>query len=318
MAGENTEMESFLQNAGDAGAQEEADVAAGEEMAAGETEEAQEKPESAKGEERAPEEITKEADAAGGRPPNYVPIQSLDEERGMRKEAQDQLRESQQTINAMNHRFSEFVSHVKGGEQQSAKPNLPALEDEPVENIDSRLRSLEGMADQYGQQQNVSAQLQQANAQVQVMEQQFAGKTSDYGTAVTHVQQLLIQDLQLRGIDPMAAANQVRQEMAMAAIQVLVAGKDPAEVLYERAKLMGYAPPAGQETQAGTLEAKAAQLKNVEQGQETNRSLSEGGGRAPDRPETLEDLAALDDAGLDKHWDRIIGRAGPTFGGLLR
>jgi len=28
--------------------------------------------------------------------------------------------------------------------------------------------------------------------------------------------------------------------------------------------------------------------------------------------------AEQSDADIDKHWDRIIGRAGPTFGGLLK
>ena len=50
----------------------------------------------------------------------------------------------------------------------------------------------------------------------------------------------------------------------------------------------------------------------------TDASLSDGGGRASGRPESLEDLANLSDADIDKHWDRIIGTAGPTFGGLLR
>ena len=219
----------------------------------------------------------------------------------------------------MNNRFSEFVSHVKGGEQEKG-PQVPNLEDEPVENIDTRLRSLEGMAQNYGQQQNVNQQLQQANTQVQAMEQQFAGTTPDYGVAVNHVQNLLVQDLQLRGVDAMTAAGQVRQEMAMAAIQVLVNGQDPAAVLYERAKLMGYKPaaPNGEEAKEASLEEKAAQLKTVEQGQTANRSLSDGGGRASGQPETLEDLANLSDAEIDKHWNRIVGRAGPTFGGLLR
>ena len=37
------------------------------------------------------------------------------------------------------------------------------------------------------------------------------------------------------------------------------------------------------------------------------------------RPETLEDLAGLSDAEIDKHWGRIIKRGeGLTFGGMLK
>ena len=103
MAGENAQMDSFLENAGDAGAQEEADNVNAEEVAATDP------PEEAAG--AAAEEPAQKADDGAaeadpelkkdGRPDNYVPIQSLDEERGMRKDAQSQLREAQATMAVM-------------------------------------------------------------------------------------------------------------------------------------------------------------------------------------------------------------------------
>lgn len=315
MAGENAQMDSFLQNAGDPEAQAEAEADTGtEDLAVGEQDVPEEKPAEADtgAEEKGAEE------KAGERPPNYVPIQALDEARGQHKETQELLRQAQGTINTMNERFSEFVTHVRGGEKEGA----PSLEDEPVDNLDSRLKALEGYAETYGQQQQhqtqqqqVAQQLQQAGSQIQAAEAQFQSNTPDYAQAVQYVQNLFAKDLALRGVEPMAAAGQVRQEMGMAAVQVLVSGQDPAAVLYERAKALGYQPAAGGQE---TMEDKAAQLKAVAGGQAANRSLSDGGGRSPGQPNSLEELAELPDAEIDKNWDRIIGRAGPTFGGLLK
>ena len=229
----------------------------------------------------------------------------------------------------MNQRFSQFVTHVQGGEKED---DSTSLDDDPVQNLHGRLGKLETLATNFGQQQQMNTQLQAANNQIQAAEAQFAATTPDYGAAVLHVQNIFVKDLQMRGVDPMTAVTQVRQEMGMAALQVLVSGQDPAAILYERAKAFGYQTANGEEPvdtpeaqvrapaeQGTTLEEQAAKLETIKHGQEANRSLSDGGGRSSSQPETLEDLADLSDAEIDKHWDRIIKRGeGVTFGGMLK
>jgi len=253
------------------------------------------------------------------RPPRSVPIQALDEARGQTADLKAQLEEERASKARMEKAYEAVVAMAQGqGQaqqpQQPQQPEIPSYDDDPAEHLRVRQEMLDRQVAEMSQQ----GQVQQAQSHAQMAlvarQQAYMETHPDYPQALDHVRKLTTQSNVLAGMDPTAAAADAEQRLFYAAVQAMNNGQDPAKMVYEQAKLVGFQGGAAPAATTATQQA-AQQLKAVQQGQQANKSLSDGGGQAAGQPMTLEDLANLSDKEMldPKNWDRIVGASMNRF-----
>ena len=342
MMADNKQMENFLERAADSTSdQDAADQEVAEQRADEQEALAQETQEADPS--GAPEPIPgSEAPASEGEPLHpgeplppptagkQVPIQALDEERHRRTEMQAKLDDKDNTIQRMNELFVDFANRQNQrpmehmDPQAGQQPAEPGLEDDPVGHLVARISQLEGVAQGY-QQQNQHQQLQQqADQAIATAATNFKRDQPEYPKAVEHLFNVEMNQHLAMGKNPAQAQQAAIDAFRYSSVEVLAGGGNPAKALFDRAVALGWQagkePTPNPTPRTESLEQAAAQLQRIKQGQEVNKSLSDGAsGRTGGVPTSLEELAALDnDAEIMKHWDSVMGKAGVTFGGILK
>lgn len=224
----------------------------------------------------------------------YVPIHALHEERERRKELT-------QKLNGMEARFQEMLERMKTPEQEPEPP--PPLEENPVLNLDERIRRAEEALQQQNkqttEQQRRQQQLQQQQqmiASYQADAARFSENQKDFTDAYRYWLEGRSSELTAMGMTPAEADNVVKQEEAAAVWRAMQNGDSPAERMYNIAKARGFKP----KTQKPDIET-------IDRGQRASGSLSKSGGSAPPA-DSLEALAAMSDEDFDKNFDRIIAK----------
>lgn len=216
-----------------------------------------------------------------------VPHQALHEERERRKELQ-------QKMGSMEARFQELV------EKLNPKEKIPTIEEDPVTNIDTRIREVERVLTT---QNEVQQRQSHENAIVNAYKgaaQEFAKNTPDFGAAYNHYISNRTAELEAMGLNPQEADQQVKQEEFHVAFRCLQTGENPAERLYEAARIRGYAkkeePPQGAQTSDKRIET-------ITKGQQAAKISS---GSSASGKMTLEALSEMDDDEFIKNWDKIV------------
>lgn len=216
----------------------------------------------------------------------------------------------------MEQTYQSLVQMAQAGQapaETTPEPAVPAFDEDPAEHLRLKQQAMEQQLAQMNQQGQVQSAQSHAQASLVAHQQAFIKSTPDYPQALDHLRQVATQSNVLAGMSPTEAAAQAEQQLFFAGVNAMNAGKDPAGMVYEQAKLTGYQPQGGAPAQGGNAKAAADQLKAVQAGQQSNRSLSDGGGQAAGQPMSLEDLAALSDSEIMKNWDRVIGAGTSSF-----
>lgn len=124
---------------------------------------------------------------------------------------------------------------------------------------------------------------------------EFAKDTPDFNDAYQYAVSHRLQELQLLGHDP-ATAQQIVQSNELAIVHMaLQQGRSPAQVVYEQAKLRGYAPKKAE----APKETAQQKLASVEKGQQASKSLSQAAG-SPAKTNSLQALLDMSDEDFDK------------------
>ena len=248
-----------------------------------------------------------------GEPSAQVPIAALHEERRRRAEAEQSARALQQQI-------EEFRRAM----EQAQAPQPPDPNEDPVGALryqnEQLARQLEEVR-QWRAQQDQAAQQQGAymtlTQRVAAAEQAFRQSAPDYDQATQFM--LQAEDRRLQAFYPDAAqrAQVLRQEAANMLSQALQQGRDPAQVLYEAARNMGYTAPAPDPQPQATpalsaapapAEAASAAVKTIQKGLQQQSTLSAGGSTPPSEM-TAEMLAGIrDPVEFNKQWAKVFGR----------
>lgn len=271
---------------------------------------------------------------AGNEPPDpyagkkNVPLRALQEERTRRQQLQDELASRNQQNQQMEQRFQQMLQlmqqqqQVQLNQQQQApqqqQPQLPSFVEDPEGYVnglraqfEAELAQLRGYQQQTLQQQQVSHQTQQAARHVASLEQEFSAKTPDYPAAADYFMQRKSLEYAALGVDPLTIQQQIQADYAGVAQYAIQNNKNPAELLYNMAKAMGYA------------KATQAQGKGQQQPKQPTKpaptSLSDVQGAARDLDQegsvTLENVAQMSDAEFDKFWAKMAhsSKQRPTF-----
>lgn len=219
-------------------------------------------------------------------PEGYVPHSAMHQERERRKQAEQEREELRQRIAAL-----EAANAPKQAE--------PAEVPDPIIDPDGfrdYMRKLNEAQAERWQQQEQQARAQQRLSQAASLEQQFAAATPDYTQAVQHLHQNRVAELTAYGY----GQEQIGQILANDANAIfdnaMAQGKNPAEVLYQAAKMRGWSP----ETAAPDPAAATARVEAKAAAQANTGSLATAGGPSTAGQYTMEMLARMPEDELAK------------------
>lgn len=152
----------------------------------------------------------------------------------------------------------------------------------------------QGMA-QSQQVQQQTTQLQAFQQQVQQLKDQFVATTPDFNSAVEHLRTARISDLRAFGLTDAQISQQIIREEYSIAEAAIMAGKNPAQVIYEMSKRHGYttAAPA-----PGAAPAAGPSIDAIARAQAAAKNLPAAAPAEQDL--TIEALRQASDADLNK------------------
>lgn len=213
-----------------------------------------------------------------------VPHAALHEQRLANKQLQEELRSAREAQQRMEGTFQKLLSGL------NEKP-APKFDEDPLGHMQARndtlekeLRSVGEKLENLNKQSSQNAFLSQITDTVSSSEAEFRATHPDYDSALKYLKDVTRSDLVDQGIDAATIEHTINQGKIGLANAALQQGKNPAAVIYDRAKRYGYKPQAPQDKLSSL--AKSADLsKTVEGG--TSAGL------------TLRDLSQLPDDQID-------------------
>lgn len=260
-----------------------------------------------------------EPPAPDGRP-RMVPHAAMHEERVRRQSAEQRLADSEKARQTLEERTNLILQRFPQPQQQPAQQQpqaaeIPSVEQDPVGHIvgvmqqqGAVLRDVIQALIGIGQQNQQAQAVTQLGDHAKVLEAQYAATTPDYNDAVGYLRGQMDKELQLQGwSDPGERVRMLNHQALQVAANAIQNRRNPAEDLYNYAKLRGYqqAPAAQEAPQASA----AQRLDNVARGQQQSaRSLGNVRGSGP-APMTAATLAAMSDNDFMKMMDTPEGKA---------
>lgn len=257
-------------------------------------------------------EVVAEDDVSDGEEPDgrkYVKVGALRKEREKAKQFRAQVEQA-------NQRAAQL-------EQQLQAFRQPQREPEPIEIVQQTAQELAKLKAQLGEN---SARQQFINNYRQKAQEFITGSADEPGvTDFPDAYQHAVN--QRRAMHEAAGFNQqqinamLESEEAAIVERATMDGKNPAQVIYNIAKTLGYAPKAAEKDDAVTEQVKkqadtadktllaAKKLEKIAKGMDKNKSLS-GGGAGNEAP-SLEELLDMPEEEFSKHTD------GKKWAGLM-
>jgi len=237
-----------------------------------------------------------------------VPLGALQEERTKRQNYERELEESRNMQARMQERFNEMMMRLQGVQKEAPPPEedvIPDFLEDPQGHVEGlkrqfskQLAELQGQVQQTQGQTQQQAQHQQLAQTATAAENAFRSTAPDYDVAAEHFKAVKLAEYQAFGLDEVAAAQQLARDCTGIVQGATQKGKNPAEVLYNLAKALGYRPQAAQQQQQ--------QKQAPQQRPKAPTSLANvsGAAKAPDEDNggemSLEKVANMSDKEFDK------------------
>lgn len=246
------------------------------------------------------------APATEGQPQRQgmVPHAAMHEERTRRQDVERQLaeerlarQEERRARQTLEERTNLILERFAAPQQQPTQagpmlPEIPAFDQDPAGHILGQVRQQGAILGELVQavtgqnrQNEAQAGVQQLTVRAAAMEREFAAANPDYDKASAHLFDMRRQELMAAGwSDPAEIHTMMVNEATGLAARALQQGRNPAEVVYQLAKLRGYnGAPAGGEAPGNGAQLPAAaegQLRTIAAGQQQSRPVR-GSGPVP-------------------------------------
>lgn len=180
------------------------------------------------------------------------------------------LHEERRRRQELEKKLAEYEAKEK--EAQKPKQEIPAFEEDPLENINQRLAAKE-KADReaYEEYQRNQQKAQFVNAYAKVA-QEFKQTTPDFTDAYQFLINSRVKELSHFGYAPEQINQIIEAEEAGLVSNAFQAGLNPANAVYEMAKLRGYSKPQPPQAQTNNSQ----KLDTIQKGQNLNKSFSGG------------------------------------------
>lgn len=221
----------------------------------------------------------------------------LREERERRRQAEQyaaQLAASQRAIGSYLEQMAKQVAPQQPGQEA---PPVPDFDSDPAGHLQHQLKTLQSALSQVQEAQVMQQQARQQEEQAQRVvatvsqtEQAFASQQKDYYEAVDFMRQRQAAKFKALGMPEQMIPDAVTQELRTFAVKALSAGLNPANSLFQLAKVEGYTAP---------IADAAAKLDRVAQGAASTRG-ARSSAPASNGEMTLEQAARLSYKDLGK------------------
>jgi hypothetical protein len=232
---------------------------------------------------------------------------AMREERARRQELQRELEAQRQQVQRMEMAFQKVQEKLYREEQ----PQVPSFDEDPLNNIrHTQAEMAEYIAKQNAYLLQQEQQAQQTHAQNQFMNtykqaaQVFQQQTPDFTDGYNFLVQNRMEEFKTMGYDEQQATSLLLQDEAALVAKALRDGVNPAERIYNTAKLRGYRA-ASQQVDNNSDAAK--QLAQISKNIQANRSLSSSPGKSSTTQDiTLDKLSRMDDDEFDRNWKKVM------------
>jgi len=240
-----------------------------------------------------PEPVAEAKEPIGDR--STVPLSALNESRAQLRQTQSQLAEMQQRMAEMDKLRQEIedfrANQAKTREQQEFNSDPLGVIQKQINDLKSTVTSQSQVEQQRAQQMQTEQQLFGAIAS-QVND--FKRTVPDYDDALAHVLEARRQELIAMGAPEYDAQSRVAMEAQEIAVNALRSGQNPAQVVYQLAKLRGYG-----------AKQTAAKLATIEKGQRDASSLANVAGVGEGPGVSLSEIDSMSEDEFDKFWTKF-------------
>jgi hypothetical protein len=234
---------------------------------------------------------------------------ALREERERRRAAEQeaaQIKANQRLLAAAMQQLQQQIAP----QQQPQMPQVPDFDSDPAGNLKYQVETVKQTLAQLAQAQQQRAQWEQqqaaqaqAEAAVVNTEAAFVAKTPDYYEALDFMRGKLAQRFETLGVPKEHVQQAVANDLWQFGLRALQAGQNPAEKVFQLAKIEGYNGPA---------QANSQKLSTIAQGQAASRG-ARSSAPASNGEMTLEAAAKLSYKELAKMsedtWAKLMGGA---------
>ena len=224
-----------------------------------------------------------------------IPLRKLQESENQRKELEKQLNEFREKWARGEERLGMIAESRQAQEQPKAvEPPDPSVD--PIGAIEWQKQQTEQIR-QFQEQQIRQQQEQAVIASIDNSYKQswgqFASNTPDAMDAYNHFVTSISTILDLQGIPQERINQMVEQEERKIAYQAMQRGINPAEVIYEKSKAMGYQPKAAAPVENETAKKANDDVARRQKAASASKSLSNAGGNRANAMPSMEELANM-------------------------
>jgi hypothetical protein len=269
--------------------------------------------------------VDQQADQQGkqGDKPGYVPVNALHEERERRKALETELSTFRERFARADER-QRAINELLGLDpekpaQQQAQPKQPI---DPEKDIFGAFRQQqEVIADLQKQLQSTGQRFEQQTAEQRILSEyaadarRFSTETPDFPAAYNHLLSVRDRELQALGVtDATERGSIIAREEKQIASQALTQKRSPAQIIYELAKVRGFAPKSSAQPSAAIGASSAAtqvsdavkQLEAAQKGREAFPTLT-GAGSTGASGLTVQALADMSEEEFERTTSKLSG-----------
>ena len=203
--------------------------------------------------------------------------------------------ETKSELKATRHQVEELSRQI-----EALKPKEPvvSIDEDPVGYLEKQGKltqeKIEALAKQM-QDSNAETRVDQLRRHIDGLEKEFAGKNPDYLVALEHLKTSRLAQHTLIGVPEAEARKAIADELTWAVQNALKSNKNPAEVVYNLAKSMGYSKKESNTVATQTL-------KELARAQQNNRTLAELPGETGKDEMDVDAANAMNDDEFDKQF----------------
>ena len=240
----------------------------------------------------APPESSEEAEPVGQ--DSTVPTAALNESRA-------QLRQTQAELAQMRDQMAKFESirgeldDLRGSKQAAEAEN--EFNTDPLGSLQKQMSALDEKitTQQETDRQNAvqEQQGQQLFTSIASQVNEFKATVPDYDDALAHVLDTRKEELIAMGVPEQDAQSRISMEAQEIAMSAMRSGQNPGKVVYDLARVRGYA-----------AKKTSKKLATVEKGQKASSSLSGTSGQAEGADFSLSEIDSMSDEQFDAWWDK--------------
>lgn len=226
---------------------------------------------------------------------------ALKQERWQRQQLAQQLKDEQTKREQMERAWQNIQARI----QAENAPKAPDFDADPAGYLKYQQDQLAERQKQYDEMMRQQYQNAQAQHEEQrfvstyaAVAQEFVKEQPDFGEAYQYLYQSRVAELQAMGYPPDQAAIITRNDEKMLVNNAFQNNINPAEKLYEIAKMRGFAKAPAVDP--------ATKIQNLQKGAQAARSLSSAPGKGATGEMTLDALSQIEDqAEFDAAWNKM-------------